>query len=66
MSDLQQITYTVKDAARVTGFCRSSICNAISNGSLPSLRVVGRRLIKRTELEAWLERGGRPVSEVAG
>lgn len=44
------------EAARLAGIGRTRLYSAITAGELPSLKVGARRLIKFSDLEAWLDR----------
>ena len=53
--DPEKIAYSVAEAATVTSVSARTICTYISQGSLKSLKVGGRRLILRRDLERFLE-----------
>jgi excisionase family DNA binding protein len=46
--------YSVEDASRIAGVCRSTLYLAIGAGTLVSLKIGRRRLIQPEALEAWL------------
>lgn len=52
----EKLTYTVKEVAKLLGLSRSSMYQATRNGSMPSIRIGGRILISRIELEKLLGR----------
>jgi len=64
---------TVKEAAEHLGVSESAVRNATLEGRLPFVRLYGRKLIDRQELEAYRERTqpsgvpvrGRPPKEEA-
>lgn len=60
-----KINLSVREA-QAYGVGRTTLCDAIASGALPSFKLLNKRLIRREDLEAWIARGGRPVSEVAG
>lgn len=52
----EKLTYTVEEVAKLLGLSRSSMYQAIRNNSVPSLRIGGRILISKIELEKLLGR----------
>lgn len=52
----KKLTYTVQEVAKLLGLSRSSMYQAIRNNSVPSLRIGGRILISKIELEKLLGR----------
>jgi excisionase family DNA binding protein len=56
-----RLTYTVEEAAQLTGVGRTTLFNEIAAGHLPSVAIgrkgrgAGRRLILRDDLVAWLQ-----------
>lgn len=48
------LAYTIEDASRAVGICRSSIYKLLDSGVLPSVKFGQRRLIEATALEAFL------------
>lgn len=55
----EKLTYTVEEVAKLLGLSRSSMYQAIRNNSVPSLRIGGRILISKLELEQLLDRDTR-------
>lgn len=53
---VQPHSFGVSDAARYIGMGRTRLYELIGSGDLRSLRVGGRRLILRTDLEAFIAR----------
>lgn len=51
---VEKLTYTVEEVAKLLGLSRSSMYQAIRNNSVPSLRIGGRILISKIELEKLL------------
>ena len=49
------MAYSVPAAALVSGIGRSSLYELMRDGTLPSVRVAGRRLILESDLRALLE-----------
>ena len=50
------LSFGVSDAARYVGMSRTRLYELIGSGELKSLRVGGRRLILRSELESFINR----------
>jgi excisionase family DNA binding protein len=50
-----KIAFRIDEAVRATGLSRSSLYILIANGTLPALKAGGRRLILRSDLQAYLE-----------
>lgn len=55
----EKLTYTVEEVAKLLGLSRSSMYQAIRNNSVPSLRIGGRILISKIELDKLLDRDTR-------
>ena len=55
----EKLTYAVKEVAELLGLSRSSMYQAIRNNSVPSLRIGGRILVSKIELEKLLGRSTR-------
>ena len=55
--DLSQdrLAYSVEEAAGIVGIGRTLAWSLVRSGELPSVRVVGRVLIRRRQLEEWLD-----------
>jgi len=51
---MEKLTYTVEQAAEVLGLSRSSMYEAVRSGSVPAIRVGGRWLISKVQLERFL------------
>ena len=49
-----KLSYTISEVCLATGLGRTSIYEAIAQGSLKSIRACGRRLVLKADLEAWL------------
>jgi excisionase family DNA binding protein len=49
----QPLAFTIPDAVAYSGLSRSRLYSLIQNGELPSLRVGGRRMIRRDALDAF-------------
>ncbi len=52
-----KLAYRVDEAVRVSGLGRTTIYAAIKEGQLKAIKVAGRRLILRRDLEAFLGSG---------
>jgi hypothetical protein len=52
---MNKFTYTVEEAVKAGPLGRTSIFNAIKNGSLPARKAGGRTFILVKDFEAWLE-----------
>lgn len=50
------VAFTIPDAVAYSGFSRSRLYRLIQSEELPSLRVGGRRMIRRDALDAFFER----------
>lgn len=50
---------TVQQAADFLGVNRSAVYQAIESGSLATVRVMGKRALRRADLEAYRVREGR-------
>ncbi len=48
------LSVTIEEAVDLTGLGRTGLFRAVSEGSLPSRLVNGRRLILHSDLVAWL------------
>lgn len=57
-----RLTLNVEEAAHVAGISRSTVCRLVKSGELRSVKLVGRRLIMRSDLEDLL----RGKLEMAG
>lgn len=52
----ERAAYSVLDAAQYLGVSRSQVYRLLADGSLDSLKIGTRRLIRRDALDALLER----------
>jgi excisionase family DNA binding protein len=50
---LDRIAFRIHDASHISGLSRSTLYKLIGNGKLRSVKAGGRRLILRTDLEAY-------------
>lgn len=50
------VAFTIPDAVAYSGFSRSRLYRLIQSDDLPSLRVGGRRMIRRDALDAFFDR----------
>lgn len=50
-----KLAYNVPEAASAIGISRANMFERISKGEIPSVKVAGRRLILREDLEAYLK-----------
>lgn len=66
----ERITYRVNEVLALTGLSRSTLYRLVAQGELPLVKVCGRTLIARDDLEAMVQRmrrsgpvgPGRPAS----
>jgi excisionase family DNA binding protein len=49
-----KLAYSINEACAATGIGRTSLYELIAKGQLKALKAAGRRLILRTDLEAYL------------
>ena len=49
-----KLAFQMKEAARASGICKAKLYQEIRAGRLKSVKVAGRRLILRDDLEAFL------------
>ncbi|MGE0228829.1 MAG: helix-turn-helix domain-containing protein [Dehalococcoidia bacterium] len=62
---VERLAYSVADVVDATGFSRDRVFALIRSGQLPSLKLEGRRYVRKTDLEAFLEREvRRTASEI--
>mgnify|MGYP001156503627 CR=1 FL=1 len=54
------LVYTIAEAASLLTLGRSSMYNAVRNGSIPSVKLGRRLLIPRAALEQFLLKAGQP------
>lgn len=66
----ERITYRVNEVLAMTGLSRSTLYRLVERGELPLVKVCGRTLIARDDLEAMLHRMRRthvtPPAAAAG
>jgi len=51
-----RIAVSPSEAARLSGIGRTKLYQALNSGALPSFKIGSRRLIRTSELDAWLRR----------
>lgn len=51
-----RIAVPPSEAARLSGIGRTKLYEALNSGALPSFKIGSRRLIRISELDAWLRR----------
>lgn len=51
-----RLSYTVDEACEVTGFCRTRIYQAITDGTLTTFKAGRRRMVSVKALEQFIER----------
>jgi excisionase family DNA binding protein len=51
-----RIAVSPSEAARLSGIGRTKLYQALKSGALPSFKVGTRRLIRVSEIDAWLRR----------
>ncbi len=51
-----KIAFRIDEAVRASGLSRSSLYLLIASGEVPAIKAGGRRLILRTDLEAYFTR----------
>ncbi|WP_297734492.1 excisionase family DNA-binding protein [uncultured Maricaulis sp.] len=56
----KRAAYSVLDAAQYLGVSRSQVYRLLADGSLDSLKIGSRRLIRRDAMDALLERSVAP------
>ncbi|HEV3194235.1 MAG TPA: helix-turn-helix domain-containing protein [Polyangiaceae bacterium] len=59
MSNVEQLTFTVSQAAKLLGLSRNVAYEAVARGEIPSLRIGRRLLVPRAALERLLTEAGR-------
>jgi len=55
-NQIEPLSVSVEDAARIVGFSRSSIYELIAKGEVKTFKIGRRRLVLMTELKSWVER----------
>ena len=56
----ERAAYSVLDPAQYLGVSRSQVYRLLADGSLDSLKIGSRRLIRRDAMDALLERSAAP------
>lgn len=56
-----RLAYSVNEAARATGICRTTLFKLIGNGVLPSVKIGKRRVIRAADLDNLLATGSAPA-----
>lgn len=51
---VEDLTYTVPEAAQALGVCGDTVRTLIANGDLPSLHIGRRVLVSRKALDEWV------------
>lgn len=51
-----RIAVSPAEAARIAGVGRTKLYQALNSGALPSFKIGSRRLIRVSEIDAWLRR----------
>jgi excisionase family DNA binding protein len=51
----EKLALSVVEAAQAVGICRSKLYEEIEQGKLESLKVGGRRLVRVSALQRWLD-----------
>lgn len=59
----ERLTYRVNEVLAMTGLSRSTLYRLVAQGELPLVKVCGRTLIARDDLEAMVQRMRR-VAEI--
>jgi excisionase family DNA binding protein len=55
----QPIAYRIPDAVRISGIGRTTLYKLIADNKLRSTRVLGRRLVRRDDLEKLIAEGAQ-------
>ena len=50
-----RVAYSVEEVASIIGIGRTLAWSLVRSGELPSVRVAGRVLVRRRQLEEWLD-----------
>jgi len=53
------VAFTIPGAAQYTSLSRSRLYNMMQTGELPSVKIGGRRMIRRDALDALFDRLGK-------
>jgi len=62
MTDIARMAYSPGEVARIMGIARSTVYAAMDRGDIRSIRLGGRRLIARTEVDRLLSDPASPVA----
>lgn len=55
-----QLCWTVEESARAVGISRSKLYAEIASGSMPVVRIGRSVRVRKSDLEAWIERHVSP------
>lgn len=58
---MERATYTVPEVIEITGLSRTTIWTRIRSGELPSVKIAGRRMVTKHDLQRFLS--GEPDTE---
>lgn len=64
-TNVERLAYSVREAAEALGMSQATINLHISTGTIPSVKLGGRRLIRRDVLDALLRGEDAPEGGVA-
>jgi len=59
VTPIQPLAFNLKDAANYSGLSRSRIYLLIQSDELPSLKIGGRRMIRRDALDRFFDQLGK-------
>ncbi len=59
VAPIQPLAFTLSDAVAYSGLSRSRLYVLMDTGELPSLKIGGRRMIRRDALDALFDRIGK-------
>ena len=57
VSNFEPLTYRIKDACRVVGIGRSKLYELVAEGRLTIVKIGGRSVVRRTELQRLIDEG---------
>ena len=57
--NFQPLAFTIPDAAQYSGLSRSRLYGLMQTGEIASLKVGGRRMIRRDALDAFFDKLGK-------
>lgn len=52
----ERLAYSVEETARLLSISRAYAWTLVRSGDLPSVRIGGRVLVRRSRLDAWLDK----------